>query len=410
MISWNGAGKAGRRVPWILEALAAGAMIACTNAGPPAKQVPIVIPFELRGDFALVTAEVNGQPALLIVDTGSGVSTLDSAFARVAEVEINGPRALVAGTTERTMQLGTARSIRVGSAVLTRPLTAAVDFGPVQSRIGYDVRGSIGFELFAKYVVAVDYAARTLTLYDPATFVYSGSGVVLPLTLAHRVPVVDGSILTRRKGTLKARLHLDLGSSTYALRLATRFVTEHDLERDTVTVAGPFGAGVGGVTIGSLLRFPRLTLGDLVIERPSTALSHEVGGALSAAASADGAVGAPVFRRTRLIVDYAHSRAIIEPHGRFDVPDSVDASGLSLTMEPEPTRALLVSYVVAGSAGAEAGIHVGDELLRIDDQSVASLTIAHAKDLLRAAGTTRHLTLRRGNEAWGASVSLRAVF
>ncbi len=388
----------------------AAAVVACVNAPLSTRQTSIVIPFELRGDYVLVTAEVNGQRALLILDTGSGASTVDSAFARVAGIDMSGPHGFAPGMHNGIIQVGTARTIRVGTAELSRPLVAVVDFGPVQSRIGYDVRGTIGFELFEQYVVIVDYAARTLTLQDPATFVYSGSGVVLPLTLEHRLPVVDASIVTRTQGTLHARLHLDLGSSTYALRLAARFVTEHDLEHDTSTITGPLGVGVGGVVMGRLLRFPRVMLGNLVIERPSAALSTASGGMLGPTASANGTVGASVFRRTRLIVDYAHARAIIEPRGRFDVPDSVDASGLSLMMEPAPTGALRVSYVVAGSAGAEAGVAVGDELRRIDNRPVASLTIAQVRDLLRTAGTTRNLVLRRNNTTVRTSVALRALF
>ncbi|HEY5060753.1 MAG TPA: PDZ domain-containing protein, partial [Gemmatimonadaceae bacterium] len=328
----------------------------------------------------------------------------------------NGPRVMVAGTRDTMTRLGTARTIRLGSAELARPLIATLDLTPVQARIGYDVRGTIGYELFDKYVVTIDYAARTLTLFDPAAFVYSGTGVVLPMTLDHRIPVVDALVTTRTKGVLAARLHLDLGSSTYALRLSTPFVTAHDLERDTVTVTGPVGAGVGGMVIGSLLRLPRLTLGALVIERPSTALSRNVSGVLGAAAAVDGTVGAPVFRRATLILDYAHSRAIIEPHGRFDLPDSADASGLSLAMDPQPPHTLRVAFVIAGSAGEAAGVREGDEVLAIDGEAAAAtappvaLTIMRAKELLRAAGDTRHLTLRRGTDSLNVQLSLRPIY
>jgi hypothetical protein len=389
--------------------LAAATAVACSSCKPATAPAPIVVPFELRGDYVLLRAVVNGQTGLLILDTGSGVSTLDPGFARAAAIEWNGPRVPVAGTRDTTTQLGTARTLRVGAAELTRPLIAALDLTPVQARLGYDVQGTLGYELFAQYVVAIDYDARTLTLSDPAAFEYSGNGIVLPMTLDHRIPVVDALITTRTKGVLNARLHLDLGSSTYALRLASRFVTEHDLEHDTATATGPVGAGVGGMVIGSLLRLPRLALGGLVIERPSTALSHNVGGVLGAAAAVDGTVGAPVFRRSRLILDYAHSRAIIEPRGRFDLPDPADASGLSLIMDPPPARVLRVAYVIPESAGAVAGVRVGDELVRIDDSPVASLTIVQAKALFQASGLTRKLTLHRGEETLTVSLALRSV-
>ena len=50
-------------------------------------------------------------------------------------------------------------------------------------------------------------------------------------------------------------------------------------------------------------------------------------------AAADGTIGVPVMRRSRLIVDYPHSRAILEPQKTFSLPDSIDASGLTLRRE-----------------------------------------------------------------------------
>ena len=70
-----------------------------------------------------------------------------------------------------------------------------------------------------------------------------------------------------------ANLHLDLSSAAYALRLSSGFVTRYGIARDTTTVAGVFGTGVGGTLEGQLLRIPQLRIEKLEINRPSTALS-----------------------------------------------------------------------------------------------------------------------------------------
>lgn len=375
-----------------------------------AQQAPIVVPFELRGDIALVRASVNGLPALLILDTGSGVVTLDSAFAVSAGIESSGPHAHVMGARNVSMRLGAARSIRLGAAELTDASVAATTaFRDVQARLGHDVLGSIGWDLFRKYVAVIDYEARTVTLHDPESFTYHGRGTVVPVTTPHRLPIAQASIVTRTRGTIDARLVLDLGSANYALRLSTAFVAAHGIDQDTATVIGPFGAGVGGVSEGRLLRLPRLELGGLMIERPSTALSQATDGAFGNSAQADGAIGVPLFRRTRMIVDLPHDRVILEPRARLDVPDSVDASGITLTVDETPTRVLRVAYVIAGSAAARAGVLVGDELVRIDGRSTESLAPYEAKDLLRATGTTRRLALKRGVAVVNVSITLTPV-
>ena len=75
-------------------------------------------------------------------------------------------------------------------------------------------------ELFATYDVTVDYQTTTMTLANPATYAYHGKGTIIPLTFDRNLPLVEASIVTRRHGTIPARLHLDLGSATYAMRLA----------------------------------------------------------------------------------------------------------------------------------------------------------------------------------------------
>ncbi len=284
---------------------------------------PVTVPFELRRDYALVEVDVNGHRALLILDSGSGALVLDTAFARTAGVSWS---RFISGTAEgnngkTSVKIGTANSVRVGAATLSNVRVAGVDFNDVRAKVGRDVQGTLGFELFERFVVAIDYPAKTITLYEPAEFRYEGTGIVVPITIEHNLPVVQASLVTRTKGTIPANLHLDIGSARYALRLSSRFVTRYDIAHDTSTVTGVFGTGVGGTMEGQVLQFPQLRIGKLEINRPNTALSSAKDGAFGMDARSDGTVGASVFRGSKLIFDYPHSRAVVEPGKNFGVPD-----------------------------------------------------------------------------------------
>jgi Aspartyl protease len=170
---------------------------------------PVVVPFELRGDYAIVSVEVNGHPTLLILDTGSGALVLDSAFARLAGVEWSRfMRGTAEGNSNASVRIGKARSVRVGTAAVPNARVAAVDFHDVQAKVGHDVQGALGYEVFERYVVAIDYQSKTITLYEPPEFQYTGSGAVIPITIEHRLPVINASVVTRTKGTIPARFHL----------------------------------------------------------------------------------------------------------------------------------------------------------------------------------------------------------
>ena len=67
------------------------------------------------------------------------------------------------------------------------------------------------------------------------------------------------------------------------------------------------------------------------------------------------------------------------------------------------------AHVIKGSAGAAAGIRPGDQLLSIDGTNVGSPNAQPARDLLRAAGKTRQLLLRRGADTLRVSLHLRMI-
>jgi hypothetical protein len=380
----------------------------CACAQPPQLTGPVVVPFELRGDLIVVTVDVNEQPAALILDTGTGIGlALDSAFAHQAHVQLSWRSAQANG---RSVPLGTARSVHVGSASLADAGVVVVDIGALQSLVGHDIRGTIGYDLFGRYVVTIDYEAHTITLVEPRAFAYAGSGSVVPVDLENRLPVIGASLITRTRGVVPLRLHLDLGSSTYAVRLSQRAVAAYGLSHDTVTVRGQFGVGVGGASEGDLLRMPALKIGALTVSRPSTALSRQMDGPFGATAGTDGTIGEPILRRTRLIIDYARSRVILEPRGRFDVPDTVDGSGLGLASADSAGSAWRVLTVMPGSAGARAGVQAGDEVTGIDGQPAAALPYGRIRELLRADGVTRRLTVRREGATLDLPIALTEIF
>ena len=131
-------------------------------------------------------------------------------------------------------------------------------------------------------------------------------------------------------------------------------------------------------------------------------------GAFGAGAQADGTVGMPVFKRTRMIVDYSRSRVIFEPSGRLDVPDTVSTSGLSVVSQGA-ARTLRIGYVMSGSPGDVAGVRVGDDLAAVDGRSTGGMLVYEVTRLLRSAGVHR-LLLRRDGRTLDVSITPRMVF
>ena len=64
--------------------------------------------------------------------------------------------------------------------------------------------------------------------------------------------------------------------------------------------------------------------------------------------------------------------------------------------------------VIPDSAGAQAGVRVGDVLLKIDDRAAGDLTPVQLRALLSADGSTVHLVCERDGQTTTIVLRLKA--
>ena len=369
-------------------AIASPLTILTPVAGPVAE-----IPFELLGDHIVLDATVNGVAGRLVLDTGSSASSLDAEWAQSDAGVAAGRTARAQGSGDVQISIGQAASIRVGALEMRDVNVALVPLGPVSRVHGTYVRGTLGYDFISKYVVEVDYPARRLRLYEPAGYEYGGRGVQVPVTLDLRIPMVQATVTPRGATPIPARLLLDLGSGALAVRLTAPFVAEHDLVAVAGGITAPIGTGVGGTMIGRIARLDALDVGGLHVSAPTVGLAERREGFFGSAI-ADGTVGAPVFRRTKMILDYARSRVIFEAAPGFDAPYEVEMSGMRLGATPG--QPVTIDYVIAASPAERAGIAAGDTLLAVDGRPARSGDLERIREMFREDGKQVRLSLRRG--------------
>lgn len=174
----------------------------------------------------------------------------------------------------------------------------------------------IGYEVFKRFVVALDYEHQTLTLTLPDRFNYSGAGTVVPFHFNDRMPEID-SLVDGIPGVVT----VDTGSNG-PLTLCSPFVTEHKLlakigAKDRIEVQG---SGVGGQNRSVHARVRLLTLGSIQVPNVVALLSLDTTGANTNPYIA-GYVGDSVLRRFNVTFDYAQERLVFEKNVNYDKPD-----------------------------------------------------------------------------------------
>src|SRR5262245_48382330 len=347
----------------------------CTSRRAAATKQPTTIPIDVYNNHVFVKVCVGDHPLDLILDTGAGETYLNLGTAERLGIKL-GERFNVAGAGAGTVAGGKLQgaSVRFPGSSLVLPVPSSLDISRMPRREGHRVDGILGADFISRFVVAIDYVKEQLRLYEPRTYRYAGPGSSIPFTFdQNHFPLVDAEVTLADGATLKGRMLVDVGSGG-TLLLTKSFADENRL-RDRI---GPTirrgGGGVGGAVFADVGRVAALRLGAVQVSQPITQLAG-VAGATSDNEEWVGNIGGDILRRFTVFLDYSNKRIILEPHARTDAPFEADMSGIGLLMDDSLTTAW-IDNLAPGTAATDAGLAVGDTLVRVADRPATMATIS----------------------------------
>ncbi len=357
----------------------------------------MVIPLDPYGGAIYVPGAVNGDTAWLMFDTGLSRSGIDLEWAHASGV---------AAETAHTAVLDT---LRLGELQLHHYRAMLYGLSGLSEASGRVQRGLVGHDVLQRFTVEIDYPARRIRLLDPAWYRYAGSGAIVPFTADADLPLLSAKVKAPGRHAIPARLLLDTGASGLCLILTAPFVEQYELDRVRPAIDAPIGTGLAGELHGTIVRLQELQLGRVRVRSPTTGLGGEIKGFLGRT-DIDGVIGNAVFEGSRLILDYARRRIIVEPGTSIgSAPCDYDMSGMRLAARGPGLRHVMVDYVVPRSPSADAGIRAGDELLLIDGRGAGDEDLSAVRRILRVDGAVRQLLLRRADDTIRVALRLRRL-
>ena len=359
------------------------------------------VPFRLLNNHVYVEGMVNGKgPYTFIVDTG-GHTLLSSRI--VSEVGLKPVgRSVESGAGEGHSTTGFVHydEIAIGDVRLRDQTGFATEIYD-KSIEGIAVDGMVGYELIRRMVTTIDYGRHTVTFTDPARFTPSSSlGVAVPFVFYDHLPNVSGSI-----GDLPAQFNIDTGSRT-EIDITSPFAAKHELRsRFPKGTSAVIGWGVGGPSRDYMFRLPSLKLGAVDVDHIAAGLSHDKGGSISDP-NYDANIGSALLKRFVVTFDYAH-RVMYLQRIQPTPPDvgTFDRSGLWINAKPAGYE---VVQVASDSAGAKAGLAVGDVITAIDGKPVETERLSDTRLRLRndPPGTTLLLAVSRSGQSRPVTMTL----
>jgi hypothetical protein len=168
--------------------------------------------------------------------------------------------------------------------------------------------GVLGSGFFRRFVVEIDAKAKSVRLYSPTNFTYTGPGETLSFSFRDEIPVVKAAICLPDKSWVEGDFEIDTGCDS-GLCLGETFVKRHKF-LDEAEVKSSEKFGVGGSVETKSGSVPVFRLGKLETAKPQT--DFFVHGSPVDEPLA-GHIGMGVLRQFKTIFDYSRKRVILEP-------------------------------------------------------------------------------------------------
>jgi hypothetical protein len=133
----------------------------------PLLAVPLELPFELdqRHRAILISAEINGKPVTLILDTGATQTILDAQLLGLTNLDLKMSRFSDSGPGLRGEAVWATARVKLGERTWHDQRIVAMNLKDLTPRYGRPVHGILGQDILSQFDrVTIDFRARTLVL------------------------------------------------------------------------------------------------------------------------------------------------------------------------------------------------------------------------------------------------------
>jgi len=383
--------------------------VASTNVRFAAGQNALKIPIELSKNLILLQVRVNdSQPLWFVFDTGANTSVIDARLANELKLQTRGRVGGTGGGGKFIVaELIPGVSLAVPGATVLNQTIAALPIDMLSAVLGKRISGIVGYDFIKQFAVEIDYAAKVINLYSPATFKPPVAAEFLPVKFVNGKAFVSARVKLEGRDAIEGNFMIDTGADG-AMNLNAPFVKTNGLLKSLPAARTSMSAGAGGSSKSFVARVQNIQIGRFVIADPLVELA-QAGTEADTLTSYAGDLGGEIFRRFTLILDYPRQRIILEPNAHLAERIEADMSGLDLMAGGGDLRTLVINEVAKGSPGAEADLKEGDMLVAIDGHPVSELGLDQVRQMFKQDSKEYSLSIQRSGQTLPIKIKLRRL-
>lgn len=377
------------------------------------------VKFSLVNNMIVIQAEINGKELSFLLDTGVKATMLFN-LKVVDSIQLNNVekltlRGLGEGNSINALK-SRGNNFQLKSIVNTRLTTYVItdDLFDLTAKLGQDIHGIIGGDIFNDFIIEINYSKQRLTFYDPDHYDKSSckNCETFPLDFYNNKPYLHAIVKDQSGKNINVKLLIDSGGGD-SLWLFPH--SDPDITIGSSYFEDFLGAGLNGNIMGKRGRIDTFSIGsfqfdDVLVSYPDSTSIVRV----HANKDRNGTLGSELLKRFHITFDYRNRQISLKKNKRnFNAPFLYNKSGMEIMYGGEmlvnDKRVRLnhsidgkdhtltdifysygltykPSYKVAlvrnGSPAHFAGIRVGDILLEINGKPAYSLEMENIVYLL----------------------------
>ncbi|HEX5170751.1 MAG TPA: aspartyl protease family protein [Cyclobacteriaceae bacterium] len=332
----------------------------------------VEIPFELYNNLIVVPVVLNGMlPLRFVVDTGvqTGILT-QKAFSDILNLSYSRKYTIAAPGSEKTVEAYVTNNVSLdlpgihgtGHALLV----LEEDYLELRNYLGTDVHGILGYELFSRFIVKVNYEKKILTVSLPGKFKPKGKFQSIPMKVQDTKPYVMAEIELSTGEKIDGKFLMDSGASH---GLLIEPASDPRIKVPQHTVSSQIGRGIGGVITGKVGRINSFKIGKFKLENPivnfpdpnSYMDSLKIG-----RTKRNGTIGGEVLSRFTVVFNFSKEIVYLKRNSAFRKKFYYNLSGLTVKAKGSDLNTFEITEVRDQSAAKLADVKVGDIILSVN--------------------------------------------
>ncbi len=330
----------------------------------------VTIPIEIHNNLIVIPVTINEtNPLNFILDTGVRsiilvnrelTDTLGIEYLRKIQLYGVGKSTPVDAyvTGEISLSMPGIRSSGLSALVLER------DFLQLEHHLGIRIHGLIGYDIFSRFVVKIDYSRKKIELYEPMGYSVDRAFESMELEIIDSKPVTRINLQLDEVNSIEATLLIDTGAS-HALVLDRSSSSEIGLPEKFIE--SKLGRGLTGEIDGYLGRIHGIQLGSKWLNGVITSFPDVSYFNSDTDRGRNGSIGGEMLKKFTVIFNFLHAQVYLKPNVTFKHPFEYNMSGLEFTAEGENLDRYVINEVRQNSSAHQVGFAAGDILVSVNN-------------------------------------------